>query len=90
MKERYQIVDAAGIAATRLPCNDMKVADTVTCTDFVAHCTGPDDRITLAIQGAGDVFYLDQRCSDFFAKDADWGQLQNLLIQDVQAFNAKF
>jgi hypothetical protein len=59
LKERYQVTDAGGKTVTRLPCNDMKVADTVKCTDFVAHCTGPDDRITLAIQGAGDIFFLD-------------------------------
>jgi len=49
MKERYQVVGAGGQTVTRLPCNDMKVADTVKCENFVAHCTGPDDKITLAI-----------------------------------------
>ena len=87
MKDRYQALDASG---TRLPCNDMKVADTVVCKDYVAHCTGPDDKITLAIQGAGDIFYLDQKCSDFFAADEDWVKLQSLLIQDVNAFNEQF
>jgi len=61
----------------------MKVADTVVCTGYVAHCTGPDDRITLAIQGAGDIFYLDQKCKEFFSADEDWTQLQSQLIQDV-------
>lgn len=65
MKERYQIQEN-GQTVTRLPCNDMKVADSVVCTGFTTHCTGPDDKITLAVQGAGDMFYLDRTCRDFF------------------------
>lgn len=76
MKERYQVVDASGAVSTRLPCNDMKVADTVTCDNFVAYCTGPNDRITLTVQGAGSVFLIDQTCKDFFANDEDWNALQ--------------
>lgn len=49
MKERYQVKDPSGAVNTRLPCNDMKVADTVKCENFVAYCTGPDDRITLTV-----------------------------------------
>ena len=49
MKDRYQVQDGSGNVVTRLPCNDMKVADTVNCSEFTTHCTGPDDMITLAI-----------------------------------------
>ena len=37
-----------------LPCEDMKVADTVQCEDFTAHCTTPEDTIKMTIQGTGE------------------------------------
>ena len=47
LKERYQIPDPTSEDGfyTRLPCDDMKVADTIVCNDFFVYCTGPDDII---------------------------------------------
>ena len=52
-KERYQVNNQGGEITTKLPCDDLKVADTVQCETFVAHCTDPNDKIYLTIQGSG-------------------------------------
>jgi len=72
LKERYR-VGATG--EVRLPCDDMKVADTVVCTDYVAHCTGPNDRVMFSVQGSGDMYLLEQRCSEFLKGYVDWGKI---------------
>ena len=36
--DRYQLANGS----TRLPCDDMKVADTMVCNDYVVYCTDPD------------------------------------------------
>ena len=40
LRERYQIEDSNEPNGfyVRLPCNDMKVADTILCEDFSAYC----------------------------------------------------
>jgi len=45
MKERYTLSNGE----TRLPCDDRKVADTITCEDYVVYCTDPNDRIYLSV-----------------------------------------
>ena len=62
-KSRYQKTD--GIY---LPCDDMKVADSIVCKDFTAHCAEPEDRIIFTLQGAGDMFLIDKTCRDFFGE----------------------
>jgi len=37
----------------------MKVADTLICQDFMAHCTHANDVIVFAIQGSGDMFVIE-------------------------------
>ena len=32
-----------------IPCDDMKVADTMICSDFYVYCTTPDDIISLTL-----------------------------------------
>ena len=41
LKERYHIGDNV----VRLPCDDMKVADSIVCKDYEVHCASPGDRI---------------------------------------------
>jgi len=67
-KSRYQVPGPQG-TTVNLPCNDMKIADTIQCTNYEVYCTGPNDRITLSVQGKGEMFLLDQNCKDFFAPD---------------------
>jgi len=45
LKGRYQM----GNGVVRLPCDDQKVADSIVCTDFEAHCAEPGDRIFFAL-----------------------------------------
>jgi hypothetical protein len=66
----------------------MKVADTIACSNYEVYCTGPNDRITLSVQGKGDLYLLDQRCRDFFKNDQDWDALQAMLDSDVTSFNS--
>lgn len=53
LKDRYQHTAAAG-SFTYLPCDDMKVADSITCKDFEINCADGNDRVVFSIQGAGD------------------------------------
>ena len=41
-----------------IPCENMKVADSLICEDYFVYCTSPDDLITMQIQGSGDVFVI--------------------------------
>lgn len=61
---------------TRLPCDDMKVADSLVCTNFEANCADGNDRILFAIQGAGDQFIIDKTCKDFLNGYANWAELE--------------
>jgi hypothetical protein len=38
------------------------------------------------IVGAGEIFTLDRKCSDFFAKEFDWDTEQKRLIDDTTDF----
>ena len=48
-----------GEIETRLPCDDMKVADTLKCENLMVFCTNPNDKIVFALQGSGDMFFID-------------------------------
>jgi len=71
LKERYQ---NAGGTVARLPCDDRKVADTIACNNYVVHCIDPNDRILFSIQGAGDIYVIDQTCREFMANYQNWGE----------------
>jgi len=85
LKGRYQ----EGNGVVRLPCDDMKVADSVVCDDFISYCAEPDDKILFALQGAGDMFLIDTTCRDFLAPYTNWDNLQAQLDSDVTAFEAE-
>jgi len=60
LKERYQIPTGTGNNFdVRLPCDEMKLADTLKCDNMIAYCTSPNDKIVFALQGAGDMFFVD-------------------------------
>jgi len=61
IKERYQF--DGGV--TRLPCDDRKVADTIQCNDFYVYCTSADQMINIAVQGAGEIYTIEQTCERF-------------------------
>jgi len=42
MKERYQTP-----SGVRLPCNDMKISDSMVCQDTYIYCTDPNDDIKM-------------------------------------------
>lgn len=86
IRERYQLSN--GI--TRLPCDDRKVADTLSCTDYVVHCTDPNHRILFSVQGAGDIYVVDQTCSQFLSEYQNWGNNQKLLETDFTKFSETF
>ena len=58
LRERYHI----GGNVVRLPCDDMKVADSIVCDNYEVHCANPGDRIFFGLQGAGDLFMIDKTC----------------------------
>jgi len=58
IRERYQID-----GVDRLPCDDRKVADTLSCVDFEVYCMSPFQRFNLTVQGAGDVYRIDTTCA---------------------------
>lgn len=53
----------------------MKVADSITCTNFAVHCANPGDRVFFGLQGAGDLFMIDETCEQFMKFHADWSTL---------------
>ena len=70
----------------------MKIADTVICDDFFVYCISSDDVISLTIIGSGDVFRIQQKCSQFLSDgdlSFDWDQLNNLLLSDYHQLNDK-
>ena len=60
----------------------MKVADSIHCENLEAYCTKPTDKIMFSIQGSGDMFLVEEKCSDFLAGYQDWNKLQFLLTED--------
>lgn len=77
---RRRYIDGSKVV---LPCNDQKVADTVTCNDYVVFCFSPQDRITLSVQGKGNSYLVDQTCGEFLTGERDWNQVQAMLENDV-------
>jgi len=45
LKERYQVPlnDGTGGFEVRMPCDDMKVADSIQCENFDVYCSDPND-----------------------------------------------
>jgi len=84
-KTRYQT--ASGV---RLPCNDVMIADGLTCEDTVVYCSSADQDMKMHIVGAGEIFTLNRKCKDFFADDFDWDKEQKLLEDDTTAFATKY
>ena len=82
-RDRYWIGTSSEISNptnnhhTRLPCDDMKVADSITCVDFETNCADANDKILFAVQGAGDQFVIDMSCKDFLAQgNENWSDLE--------------
>jgi hypothetical protein len=73
-----------------LPCNDQKIADTVTCDDYIVYCWSPNDRITLSVMGKGNSYLVDQTCGEFFAGERVWSEVQSMLENDIQKFVGEF
>jgi len=72
LKERYVRPDGN---LARLPCDDRKIADTIECNDYAVHCTDPNDRIMFSVQGAGDIYVVDQKCSEFMTNYQNWNEI---------------
>ena len=93
-KSRYQVepytINNKRYWKTRLPCDSMKVADTLVCNDFVAHCSDPNDKISFSIVGSGDMFLIEAKCSEFFAGSLDWEKVDYLLKEDAKKFTETF
>ena len=88
IKERYQV---ALTGQTALPCDDRKVADAIECQGFVVYCTHPNQRISLTVQGTGNVYQVDETCRDFLMMDDfNWDEAQDTLNQSNEAFNTKY
>ena len=69
LRERYHI----GNNVVRLPCDDMKVADSINCSRFEVTCAEKDDIVIFQIQGAGDMFTIEETCGNFLAsQDFNW------------------
>lgn len=87
IKERYQLQ-----GVTRLPCDDRKVADTVACDDFYVYCTDVGQKLSVTIQGAGEILTIDQTCGEFMSQAANfnWGNAEDLLMSDYSAFSTQY
>lgn len=72
-------------SGTRLPCNDVMIADSLTCQDTIIYCTSADDEFKFSIQGAGDIYSFNQRCGDFLS-NFNWDAETELLETDVNAY----
>jgi len=86
IKERYQIE-----GVDRLPCDDRKVADTLSCTDYEVYCMDPNQQFTLSIQGAGDIYKIDTSCANFMKMGGmNWGEAQTMLNKNFATFQEKY
>jgi len=49
LRERYHVSNPVNPDEydVQIPCDNMKVADTLVCDDYFVYCTSPDDMITL-------------------------------------------
>ena len=77
-RTRYQdpLSDVDGV---RLPCNDVMIADSMTCSNTIFYCSRACDTVKFAVQGSGEIFsFNDIKCSDFMP-DFDWEQEAALL-----------
>ena len=59
------------------------IADSMICEDTVVYCTGADEIMRMHIVGSGEVFNLDRKCSEFFARDFNWAEEQKKLEKDT-------
>lgn len=61
-KSRYQL--SPGVS--RLPCDDVMIADSMQCKDTVVYCTSSSQDMQIQIVGSGQIFSLNRKCKDFF------------------------
>jgi len=71
LKSRYQADDGS----IRLPCDDMKVADSISCEKLFIYCADPMDKISFSIIGSGDMFAIETTCLEFTSHHVDWVKL---------------
>lgn len=73
-------------SGVRLPCNDVMIADSVTCKDTYIYCTDPEDSMKMKINGAGEIFTFDTKCKDLFQGSFNWADEQKRLEDDTTEF----
>ena len=70
----------------RNECENLQIADSIQCSDYVVHCTDPNDRILFTIQGAREVYVIDKKCHEFMEDYIEWDRLQDVLHSDIDYF----
>lgn len=48
----------------RLPCNDVMIADSMSCSNTVIYCRKATDMVSFAVHGAGEIFNINKECKD--------------------------
>jgi hypothetical protein len=54
-----------GMEQGRLPCNDVMIADSMTCQNLAIFCSSADDDFNFQVQGAGEIYRFNKKCSEF-------------------------
>lgn len=49
------------------------IADSMVCENTIIYCTEVSEELKFSVQGAGEIFSFDQKCSDFL-KGFNWEQ----------------
>lgn len=84
-KTRYTSTDGK----SRLPCNDVMIADSMKCENTIIYCKSASDEFKFSISGSGDIFHFHQRC-DKFLKNFNWETETKLLDETPTEFQRKY
>jgi hypothetical protein len=49
----------------RLPCDDVMIADSMTCRDTVIYCSSAEEEFQFSVSGSGEIFSFIKRSGDF-------------------------
>ena len=89
-RTRYQSPHRASVlgdSGARLPCNDVMIADAMTCSNVGVWCKDENEDFTFTVHGAGELFTFRGRCGDFMKDNAfDFAANTALLHSGTQAF----
>ena len=68
-------------------CEPQRVADEISCNNFIVWCKKRDDIITLRIVSAGEILYHAMPCYELVAEAFDYDQMEDNMINDLDTYN---